>query len=79
MEGDRLNELAAYLKFLLEIAGRAAVIFLFVGAVLALIAGILLIVDSQRVLRISDWLNRWVSTRSALRRLSSRPATATSG
>jgi hypothetical protein len=69
VEGDRLNELAAYLKFLLEIAGRAAVIFLFVGAVLALIAGILLIVDSQRALRISDWLNRWVSTRSALRPL----------
>ncbi len=71
MEGHRLSAvtLAPFLKFLLEIVGRAAVIFLLVGAVVALIAGILLIFDSQRAFRISDWLNRWVSTRSALRPL----------
>lgn len=69
MEGHRLSALTPYLKFLLEIAGRAAVIFLFIGAIVALVAGLLLIFDSPRAFRISDWLNRWVSTRSALRPL----------
>ena len=69
MEGDRLSTFAPYLKFLLEIVSRAAIIFLLVGAVVALIAGLLLIFDSQRAFRISEWLNRWVSTRSALRPL----------
>ncbi len=69
MEGHRLSSLTPYLKFLLSIVSQAALIFLLAGSVVALIAGILLLVDSPRAFRIGDWLNRWVSTRSALRPL----------
>ena len=61
--------MAPYLKFLSQIVNQAIFVFLLLGAAVALIAGILLVFDSPRAFRISDWLNRWVSTRSATRRL----------
>ena len=60
---------APYLKFLLEIVNQSVFIFVLVGAAVALIAGILLVFDSQRAFRISDWLNQWMSTRTVLRPL----------
>ena len=61
--------MAPYLKFLSQIVNQTVFVFLLLGAAVALVAGILLVFDSARVFRISDWLNRWVSTRSALRPL----------
>jgi hypothetical protein len=53
----------------LQIFKQAISIVLLVGAALGLIAGILLIFDSQRAFRIGDRMNSWVSTRTALRPL----------
>lgn len=71
-----MSTLTPYLKFLLAIVSQAAFIFLLVGAAVALIAGVLLLVDSARAFRISEWLNRWVSTRSALRPLEAQHSIA---
>ena len=56
-------------KFLSQILQQTIFIFLLIGSVFALAAGLLLIFDSQRALRIGDRLNRWVSTRKAIRPL----------
>lgn len=61
--------MTAYLKFLSQIVNQAVVVFLLLGTAVALLAGLLLMFDSARAFRISDWLNRWVSTRAALRPL----------
>ena len=61
--------MTAYLKFLSQIVSQTIFIFLAVGALFGLIAGLLLLFDSARALRISEHLNRWVSTRAALRPL----------
>jgi hypothetical protein len=66
---DRLSAYAAYFKFLGQIVHQALFIFLLIGAVFALVAGLLLIFDSTRALRIGAGLNRWVSSRAALRPL----------
>jgi hypothetical protein len=59
----------AYLKFLSAIVQQAIFVFLLLGSVVALAAGLLLLFSSERAFAIADRLNRWVSTRSALRPL----------
>lgn len=59
----------AYLKFLSQIVNQTLVIFLAIGAVFGLAAGLMLVFDSARAFRIGDRLDRWVSTRAALRPL----------
>lgn len=44
-------------------------VLLLAGAVLGLVIGVLLLVDSERVIRWNSSLNRWYSTRQALRPL----------
>src|SRR5689334_5896821 len=58
-----------YLKFLSQIVNETVVIFLAVGAAFGLIAGLMLVFDSARAFRIGERLDRWVSTRAALRPL----------
>ena len=60
---------APYLNFLSQIVNQTILIFLGIGAAFALLAGLLLVFDSARAFRISEVLDRWVSTRSALRPL----------
>jgi hypothetical protein len=60
---------SAYLKFLSTILQQAIFIFLLLGSILALAAGLLLLLDSARAFRIGERMNRWVSTRAALRPL----------
>ena len=60
---------AAYLKFLSQIVNQTILVFLAVGAAFGLLAGLLLVLDSARAFRISDLMNRWVSTRAAIRPL----------
>ena len=49
--------------------GPVLFVLLLGGAVLGLVIGIVLLVDSERVLRWNGTLNRWYNTRDALRRL----------
>jgi hypothetical protein len=58
-----------YLKFLSQIVNQTVFVFLVVGAAFALLAGLLLLFDSRRAFSIGERLDRWVSTRSALRPL----------
>jgi drug/metabolite transporter (DMT)-like permease len=58
-----------YLKFLSQIVNEAVAIFLLVGAAFGLVVGFMLVLDSARAFRIGDRLNRWVSTRAAVRPL----------
>lgn len=60
---------AAYLKFLSQIVNQSILIFLALGAAFGLLAGLLLVFDSARAFRISERMNRWVSTRAAVRPL----------
>jgi hypothetical protein len=69
VEVDRVTAYGPFLKFLSQIVNQAVFIFLLVGAAFALIAGLLLLFDSARAFRIAAVLDRWVSTRSALRPL----------
>ena len=59
----------AYLKFLTTIFQQAIFVFLLLGSVFALAAGLLLLFNSERAFRIGDRMNRWISTRAALRPL----------
>lgn len=58
-----------YLKFLSQIVNQSIFVFLMVGAAFALFAGLLLVLDSKRAFRIGERLDRWVSTRAAIRPL----------
>jgi hypothetical protein len=58
-----------YLKFLSQIVNEAVAIFLLVGAAFSLLAGLLLVLDSARAFRIGERLDRWASTRMAVRPL----------
>jgi hypothetical protein len=69
VEVDRVIAYGPFLKFLSQIVNQAVFIFLLVGAAFALIAGLLLLLDSARAFRIAAVMDRWVSTRSALRPL----------
>jgi hypothetical protein len=60
---------SAYLKFLSGIVQQALFVFLLLGSVFALAAGLLLVFNSGLAFRVSERMNRWVSTRAALRSL----------
>ncbi len=59
----------AYLKFLSAIVQQVIFVFLLLGSVFALAAGLLLLFNSERAFRVAEQMNRWVSTRAALRPL----------
>lgn len=64
-----MTGVVSYSKFLGQIVHQSLFIFLLFGAMLGLAAGLLLLVDSAMAFRFSERLNRWVSTRAALRPL----------
>jgi hypothetical protein len=53
------------IAFLTGVLGQTLLIALVLGAALGLVIGILLLVDSERVLRWNAYMNRWISTRDA--------------
>src|SRR5256885_12311489 len=50
---------------LVGVLGQTLLVALVAGAALGLVIGILLLVDSERVLRWNAYMNRWVSTGNA--------------
>jgi len=52
---------------LVSVLGQALYVLLLLGAALGLLVGIMLLIDSQRVLRWNAYLNRWISTGESLR------------
>ena len=64
-----MSAYAPFLKFASVIAQQTFFIFLALGAVFALAAGLLLVFSSETAFRISERMNRWVSTRAVLRPL----------
>ena len=69
MEGNSVTGMVAYSKFLSAIVHQTIFIFLLIGAAVGLIAGVMLLLDSAKAFRISNQLNRWVSSRAAMRPL----------
>lgn len=61
--------ISSYWTFVASIVQTSILVFLLLGAALGIAAGLLLIFDSDRTFRISRFLNRWVSTRTAMRSL----------
>jgi len=59
----------AYAKFVSTIVNQTVLIFLALGSVFGLVVGLMLCFDSARAFRIGDRMDRWVSTRAALRPL----------
>ncbi len=57
----------AAIAFLVSVLGQALYILLLLGAALGLLVGIILLIDSQRVLRWNAYLNRWISTGASSR------------
>ena len=57
----------AAIDLLVSVLGQALYILLLLGVALGLLVGILLLIDSQRVLRWNAYLNRWISTGESLR------------
>ena len=64
-----MSAYAPFLKFVSAVVQQATFIFLALGAVFALAAGLLLVFRSEAAFRISERMNRWVSTRAAIRPL----------
>ena len=64
-----MGKIPTYSSFLSQIVQQTLFVFLLVGAVFALIAGLLLVFRSETAFRISERMNRWVSTRAAIRPL----------
>ncbi len=64
-----MSAYAPFLNFAAGIVQQTIFIFLALGAVFALAAGLLLVFGSATAFRISERMNRWVSTRAALRPL----------
>ena len=64
-----MSAYAPFLNFISCIIEQTIFIFLALGAVFALAAGLLLLFDTQAAFRISERMNRWVSTRAAIRPL----------
>ena len=61
-----MSATTSYLNFVADIFQQTMLLSLFIGAACALLAGLLLIFNSALALRISEHLNRWVSSRAAL-------------
>jgi hypothetical protein len=59
----------AIIDLLVQTLGPALYVLLLGGAVLGIVVGILLVFDSERVMRWNYVLNRWYSTRQAMRAL----------
>jgi len=57
----------AAIALLVSVLGQALYVLLLLGAALGLLVGIMLLIDSQRVLRWNAYLNRWISTGESLR------------
>ena len=57
----------AAIALLVSVLGQALYILLLLGAALGLLVGIILLIDSQRVLRWNAYLNRWISTGASSR------------
>jgi hypothetical protein len=53
------------IAFLTGVLGQTLLVVLIAGAALGLVIGILLLIDSERVLRWNAYMNRWISTRDA--------------
>jgi hypothetical protein len=64
-----MSAYAPFLNFVSGIVQQTIFIFLALGAVFALAAGLLLVFGSAAAFRISERMNRWVSTRAAIRPL----------
>lgn len=64
-----MNALPSYSGFISQIVQQSIFILALVGAVFALVAGLLLVFSSEAAFRISERMNRWVSTRAAIRPL----------
>lgn len=64
-----MSAYAQFLNFASGIVQQTIFIFLALGAVFALAAGLLLVFRSEAAFRISERMNRWVSTRAAIRPL----------
>ncbi|HEY6823288.1 MAG TPA: hypothetical protein VI195_02515 [Steroidobacteraceae bacterium] len=58
-----------YLKFVSQIVNQSIFVFLMVGAAFALLVGLVLLFDSERAFRIGERMDRWVSTRAAVKPL----------
>lgn len=61
--------MTAYLKFLSQIVNQTVFVFLVIGAAFALVVGLMLLLNSRKAFAIGERLDRWVSTRAALRSL----------
>jgi hypothetical protein len=59
----------AVIELLVQTLGPALYVLLLGGGVLGVVIGILLLVDSERVMRWNYVLNKWYSTRQAMRAL----------
>lgn len=64
-----MTGLSSFWTFLAPILEKSLNLFVLLGSMLGIAAGLLLVFDSSRAFRISKFLNQWVSTRSALRPL----------
>jgi hypothetical protein len=64
MEGKTMK---AAIALLVSVLGQVLYVLLLLGAALGLLVGIMLLIDSQRVLRWNAYLNRWISTGESLR------------
>lgn len=64
-----MSAYAPFLNFVSGIVQQAIFIFFALGAAFTLAAGLLLVFRSQAAFRISERMNRWVSTRAAIRPL----------
>jgi hypothetical protein len=56
------------IDFLVGIVGQALFIAVLAGAALGLVIGLVLLIDSARVLRWNERMSRWISTREAAQR-----------
>lgn len=64
-----MDSIVPFLKFLSPILNQTVFVFLLAGSAFALIVGLMLLFDSRRAFRLGEWLDRWVSTRAAMRPL----------
>jgi hypothetical protein len=64
-----VGAIPSYSSFVSQILQQTLFIFLLLGALFALAAGVLLIFGSETAFRIGERMNRWVSTRAAIRPL----------
>jgi hypothetical protein len=69
VESAPSRAMTPYLKFLSQIVNQSIFVFLMVGAAFALLVGLMLVLNSERAFRIGDRLDRWVSTRAAVKPL----------